>query len=281
MTCLAIIGTETSFGAALQDRLERDAPRSETTPNVVGIPTRAADQAEALFRTASDVIVCSEAAASSWTASKTPRAVDSTLLTLWRRLAAAAGTRLVYLSGDELFRGPWMFHEEDSTRYASGRPADDLLAAEQAVLADSRNLVIRTHLVDGAPGSLADRLRQAADSGTALSVSSGRYATPISVGRFARMLKQILATSISGILHLGGAERVSPWELVTRLARQQNLTAVRIVPETHPSPQERSLRCTRLRHELGLYPVPLKDTLKDLSGMPGERLPGERLLRAA
>lgn len=163
---------------------------------------------------------------------------------------AAAGTRLVHVSSDVIFDGlSGGYVEEDEPRpvHEYGRmkvEAERLVAA-----AHPEALVARTSLLYGGaePGP---QERLAAEGGTFF---VDEIRSPVQVGDLAEALLELARTDTAGILHLGGADDVSRYELALLLgADPARIQAGRTTPDRCPdvsldSSRARALLRTRLR----------------------------------
>ncbi len=71
---------------------------------------------------------------------------------------------------------------------------------------------------------------------------------------------------MTGYVNIAGAERTSPYQLVTQLAVNLECDTRRVVAKfSAEKPVERSLRCLRLQRELKQRSSLLKDTLEQLA----------------
>jgi dTDP-4-dehydrorhamnose reductase len=182
-----------------------------------------------------------------------------------RRLAdwaAAHGRRLVFTSTDLVFDGsrPWS-REED--------PAEPVLeygrtkrAAEPFVLAVPRGVVARISLLFGpsrhGPPSFFDRAWAVAGEGQPQAFFEDEFRTPLDYRTAAEILVRLAESEVTGILHVGGRERLSRFELMRRAAIARGLDAGLIrpnrradVPLPEPRPADVSLDTARLA---GLFP---------------------------
>jgi dTDP-4-dehydrorhamnose reductase len=178
-------------------------------------------------------------------------------------LAHEAGARMLFLSTDLVFDGEkGGYREEDQPAPLSvyGRTK---AAAEQAVLAVPRGLVLRVSLLFG-PGIVGrpyffDEQVTALREGRTLTLFSDEWRTPLSLATAARALRALVDSDIVGILHLGGPERMSRLEMGQRLAAYLGVDASAIqavlrtsVPAAEPRPCDTSLDSSRWR---SLFPA--------------------------
>jgi dTDP-4-dehydrorhamnose reductase len=137
-------------------------------------------------------------------------------------LAADAGARLVYVSTDMVFDG-------EHAPYREGDPPAPLsvygrskACAESALRAFSRTVIIRVSLLYGSSltdqPTLLDRQRRAILAGEPLTLFDDEWRTPLDLPTAARGLLAIAESDYTGILHLGGPERLARLEMGERLA---------------------------------------------------------------
>jgi dTDP-4-dehydrorhamnose reductase len=137
-------------------------------------------------------------------------------------LAQQVGAKLVYVSTDLVFDGrKGRYREQDLPAPLSvyGRTK---LEGEQAVLNLPRSAVVRVSLMFGPtrisrPGFFdqqLDRLR----GRQAVRLFVDEWRTPLSLRTAARTLLAVAQSDFEGLLHLGGPERMTRWEMGSRLA---------------------------------------------------------------
>jgi dTDP-4-dehydrorhamnose reductase len=191
------------------------------------------------------------------------------------RLCAGRGVRLVALSTDMVLGGEKPFSSETdapSPLLVYGRTK---LMAEAAVLASATDAtVLRVALVHGrghgarrtASEAIADALR----GGRRLRLFTDQHRTPVDPESVADAVDRILERGAAGLFHVGGAERLSRYELGIRVAALLGLPADRIDPVTQSEgrqgarrPADVSLDCSRARRELGFYPRALDEGVRE------------------
>jgi dTDP-4-dehydrorhamnose reductase len=175
--------------------------------------------------------------------------------------------RLIFTSTDLVFDGsrPWN-REHD--------PAEPVLSygqtkrsAELAVLSCPLGLVARLPLMFGPslcgkPGffdsAISDLCR-----GNPRTFFADEYRTPLDYGTAAMILTRLIPLEATGTLHVAGAERVSRFDLMRRLASAMRLDAALVlpglradVPGPEPRPGDVSLDTTRLAEILPAAPRP-------------------------
>ncbi|NEA40739.1 sugar nucleotide-binding protein [Streptomyces sp. SID11385] len=179
------------------------------------------------------------------------------------RLAQAAerhGVRLVHVSSDAVFSGALPAYEEHHapdpvTPYGAAKAA-----AETAVrLLAPGAVVARTSLVIGDAGhpSEHERLVHGLAAGRPGALWTDDVRCPVHVEDLAAALCELAVGDGAGVVHLGGAEALSRYELGTLLAVRDGLDAGALRAGTRPSgpsairlvpgPQTRRVVRTRLR----------------------------------
>jgi dTDP-4-dehydrorhamnose reductase len=276
MDSILVIGAETVVGANFcvhwSDRFEVHG-RSKARVQISGCqisrgPVDGSDAAALLADVKPCVVVlCTEASRSSWdvTAAEIPASLVETCIR-WARAAQAASAKLVMISSDAVFSGPWMFHDEESECFCPSQSAQTIRTAEAAILKNCPGALIARANPFGwspMPGGALESLLATIESRRAIAIDPIRHATPILATDLAELIEQAVATSMSGACHFAGAERVSPLGFAQRLAAQYGLPwlpARRSSALTEPpagfGAGECSLETKKLRTEL-CVPMPL------------------------
>jgi dTDP-4-dehydrorhamnose reductase len=177
-------------------------------------------------------------------------------------LVAAAGARLVYVSTDLVFDGERGGYREDDPPAPLSVYGRSKAAAEGAVLAVPVGAVVRVSLLFGPSftGRTAFFGEQVAAlrAGRTVTLFADERRTPLSLGVAARALLDVALSDFTGLLHLGGPERMSRLEMGQRLAAFLGVDPSAIVavkrdqvPAAEPRPRDTSLDSSRWR---GLFP---------------------------
>lgn len=264
---LLLTGASGLLGGYLRRELERtDAhvvawggPRS--APGMLSIDLADLDQVAAAFHAARPDVVLHAAALSSVAVAyrDPPRARQVNRLATERLAALAddAGARLVYVSTDLVFDG-------EGGAYREAEPARPLsvygrskLAAEPAVLAAS-GVVARVSLMYG-PGldgrrAFFDEQIDCLRSGRPLRLFVDEWRTPLALVTAAEALVGAAQSDFEGLLHLGGPERMSRYEMGSRLAKHLGCPQAQLTEATRdsveapePRPRDTSLDSTLWR----------------------------------
>ena len=184
-------------------------------------------------------------------------------------LAGAAretGARFIHISTDHLWRGDKPMLNEDEPVDPINVYARTKAEAERLVLdANPEALVARTNLFRrGHPWriSFSDWAERNLRSGETFNAFADTYFTPIEARLFAKFAIELAACSARGILHLAGAERLSKYEFVKRLAGRMSLDSSHVKPGCMadaklgaPRPMEMSLSTAKASALLG-RPMP-------------------------
>jgi dTDP-4-dehydrorhamnose reductase len=186
--------------------------------------------------------------------------------------------RIIALSTDLVFAGdraPYAEDDEPAPRLAYARTKYD---GERALLAeDPSAVVLRLPLMAGrGHGRRATATESAAwalRAGRALRLFTDQYRTPLDAESVAEAIERLLASAHTGTFHVGGAERVSRYEIGRRVAEAFALPLDLITPIRQgdlplaPRPADVSLASDRARAVLGWRPRPLADAIRE--GRPG------------
>jgi dTDP-4-dehydrorhamnose reductase len=178
-------------------------------------------------------------------------------------LAAGAGARLVYVSTDLVFDGQRGGYREDdppAPLSVYGRSKAD---AEAAVLAVPGGVVARVSLLfgpslSGRPAFFDEQVAALRAGRPPLTLFTDEWRTPLSLAAAAEALLEVAFSDFTGLLHLGGPERLSRLEMGQRLTAFLGADPSAIVavtrdqaPAAEPRPRDVSLDSSRWR---GLFP---------------------------
>jgi dTDP-4-dehydrorhamnose reductase len=175
-----------------------------------------------------------------------------------------AAVPLLFFSTDLVFDGRQGRYREEDPVHPLSVYAETKAVAEQIVLANPRNIVIRTSL-NGGSSPTGDRgfneeLRRAWQLGRRLSLFTDEFRCPIPAVETARAIWLLIQQPVGGIYHLAGSERLSRWEIGQLLAVRwpqlnPQIEPVSLVTYTGPTrPPDTSLDCSKIQ---GLLPYPL------------------------
>lgn len=176
--------------------------------------------------------------------------------------ARTAGARFIYISTDLVFDG-------SQGRYKEGDPPRPLsvyahtkLTGEAAVRELERGLVVRVAWLAGpkllgAPRFFDDLVRKLR-AGEPVTLFEDEFRSPLGLPTAAAALWDLALSDVAGLLHLGGPERLSRFEMGLQLARYLRVSESLVrpmrqaeLPAPEPRPADVSLNSSRWR---GLFP---------------------------
>jgi dTDP-4-dehydrorhamnose reductase len=190
------------------------------------------------------------------------------------RLCARLGLRLVALSTDLVFPGTRPGSREDDAPAPILHYARTKLDGERAVLREHPSAAVaRIALVigrgHGRRGSASEAIAWALRAGRPLRLYSDQYRTPVDPESVAAAAGALLRGSQTGLFHLGGPERVSRYELGTRVAAALGLDGALIEEARQadespqvPRPLDVSLDSSRAARELAYWPRGIDDAIR-------------------
>jgi dTDP-4-dehydrorhamnose reductase len=187
------------------------------------------------------------------------------------RAVARVGARLVHLSTDMVFDGEGAPYDEAATTSPLSVYGVTKRDAELEVLADDDAVVVRPSLLfgpsRGARPSFFDDLLEALRSGRPRTLFDDEWRTPLSLAAAAEGIAAIALSDVSGLLHLGGPERMSRHSMGIRLARHLGLSDASIVrgsrnraSSPEPRPRDLALDSSRFRR---LFPSPRRGDFEE------------------
>ncbi|MDX2199907.1 MAG: SDR family oxidoreductase [Phycisphaerae bacterium] len=173
--------------------------------------------------------------------------------------ARAGGARVAFSSTDMVFSGDAApYREADATRPLSVYGRTKALA-EEAVVAGG-GLVLRIPLLygvaaDGRPTTFSNQLA-ALRRGGELKLFTDEYRTPLWVEDAARIMIALASSTMTGVRHVAGPQRLSRAELVAAAAQAIGATHATLlpisrldIPAAEPRPADLSLDDALLRRE--------------------------------
>jgi dTDP-4-dehydrorhamnose reductase len=165
--------------------------------------------------------------------------------------------RLIFTSTDLVFDGSQPWNREDDRVAPVLEYGRTKQLAEQAVRLLPRGLVARVSLLFGPSRngreSYYDRIIAALHAGEAQTFFEDEFRTPLHFRVAADILSRLLDAEHSGVVHLGGAERLSRFALIQRIVRALGLNDTLVLANRQtdvtfdePRPADVSLDTTRL-----------------------------------
>jgi dTDP-4-dehydrorhamnose reductase len=228
----------------------------ELTDRVAVLRALADSDPDAVIHAAA--ISSAEAARRDRAGSETVNVGATQLLASW---AKEHDRRLVYTSTDLVFDGQKSWYKEDDPAHPVLVYGQTKYAAEQFVVAAPRGLVARLSLLYGPSRSrrqgFFDRAVASLRAGSPQAFFADEYRTPLDYSTAANLLIRLTELESTGTIHLGGPERLSRFELMSRAATALDIDPVLVLPNrradvasSEPRPADVSLDCSRLRRVL-------------------------------
>lgn len=190
-------------------------------------------------------------------------------------LARSDGIPMLFASTDLVFDGTQPPYGEDAPVNPLSVYGRTKAEAEPAVL-EAGGTVVRFPLLFG-PGregrtSFFDTMLNAVDRGAPLPLFDDEYRTPLDLASAASLLWALIEKPHPGIVHAGGPERMSRYEMGTRLAAYLGVSSSHLqkvprsaVPGLEPRPADTSMDSTLLARILPSLPSPTyEEALADL-----------------
>jgi dTDP-4-dehydrorhamnose reductase len=185
--------------------------------------------------------------------------------------AAARGIRFVFLSTDLVFDGKKGNYREDDVVNPLGIYPNTKALAEEAVLANRDQTVIRTSLNAGhsptGDRAFNEEMRKAFAAGKTLSLFEDEFRCPIPAEVTARAIWEIVGES--GIFHLCGAERLSRFQIGQLVAANHPELNPKIVPGTlkvykgSPRSPDTSMDCSKIQAKLSFELPKFSDWVRE------------------
>lgn len=192
-------------------------------------------------------------------------------------LCREAGIPCLFTSTDLVYNGSHPpYREDDPTSPVCVYGAQKVLAEEGMARACPDVTICRMPLMFGDPGPASSSfiqpmLRTLREGGT-LRLFTDEFRTPVSGTDAALGLLLVLRRGVSGVIHLGGRERVSRHAFGLLLAEAFGIRQARLapclrqdVPMPAPRPKDVSLDSSKA-FALGFDPAPLASSLAELAG---------------
>jgi dTDP-4-dehydrorhamnose reductase len=177
------------------------------------------------------------------------------------------GGRLLYTSSDLVFDGSSSWYREEDAPSPVMEYGRTKRAAELLVTAGARNLTVRVSLLYGrAPQGregFFDRAISSLRAGMPLRFFADEYRTPLDYATAAHALLRLATSGFTGLIHLGGFERLSRFELMREAAVALRIDPALVLPSSRldspmaePRPADTSLDTTRLKSRFPDLAIP-------------------------
>lgn len=271
MTRILVTGASGQLGAYLLRELglqavDLQAWSGSRLGTLFGVPLQPVDLTDsnqvtqALLETPPDAIIHTAALARVGDCERDPdraRRINTEATARLANLAEHIRARLVFVSTDLVFAGDSPPYPESAAPGPLTAYARTKVDAEKAVLGRPRAVVVRVSLLfgpsqNGQP-SFFDSQMAALRRGQPLTLFADEWRTPLALATAARALVEIALAEVTGILHLGGPERLSRMEMGQKLAAFLGVAEPPIVAASRlqagePRPADVSLDSSCWRH---------------------------------
>jgi dTDP-4-dehydrorhamnose reductase len=171
----------------------------------------------------------------------------------------------IFLSSGEVFDGRKGWYRESDEARPINVYGKTKLEAEQTVLQNPRHTVLRIVLTAGTSQngdrSFVEDMCRTARAGKDIVLYADEYRCPLPACVIARAVWELLDHGRSGLFHLGGAERLSRWDIGQALLPwhpELNGRLIQGSARTHagaPRPADLSLHCDKIQALLS-FPLP-------------------------
>lgn len=215
----------------LQGRADLSAWSGSSSGDLFGVPllpvalTNHQDIATAFAAARPDVVIHCAALARIADCHRDPeraRLVNVAATEVLVGLCSRARTRFVYVSTDLVFDGQRGRYREDDVPAPLSVYGRTKYAAEEHALTNPRGVVARVSLLYGPSlnghTSFFDEQTIALGTGRNLTLFTDEWRTPLHLRTAATALVELALSPVTGVLHIGGPERLSRYEMGVRLA---------------------------------------------------------------
>ena len=201
------------------------------------------------------------------------------------RSAAAIGARLVHISTDHLFSGtnPWTTESESPTPvnvYARTKFEGETSVREACPDA----LIVRTNFFGWGTSvrtSFSDWVLGRLRDGQDLNMFSDAYFTPVLINDMVDLILKLVDHEATGVINIGGADRISKYGFALELAREFGYSADRITPVSMDTidlnavrPKDMSFSSQKIESLLDTKMPALADSLARLKSLSVSGWPG-------
>jgi dTDP-4-dehydrorhamnose reductase len=173
-------------------------------------------------------------------------------------LAELAGEiPFIFLSSDQVFDGAKGWYVETDPVNPLNVYGETKAEAERLVLQNPRHSAIRLALNAGTSftgnRSFVEDMRNSVKDGASLTLFTDEFRCPLPAGMTARAIWELIEQERPGLYHLGGAERLSRWEIGQALTSWYPELVGQIRPGSvtayagAPRPPDLSMQCDKLQ----------------------------------
>jgi dTDP-4-dehydrorhamnose reductase len=192
--------------------------------------------------------------------------------------SARIGARVLYVSTDMVFDGERAPYDESAEPSPVSEYGRSKLEGERAALEASDALVVRLPLMYGMPAvqratTFVEQVRALRER-RPLKLFYDEFRTPLTLEDAAVCLVRAAHSDVTGVIHLGGPERLSRFEMGGLLAealgvRDPVISRVSRLEAASAEPRARDLSLTSARYTQVFGPAhfrPMKETLRAMFG---------------
>ena len=183
----------------------------------------------------------------------------------------AAEIPFLFLSSDQVFDGAQGWYVETDPVNPLNVYGETKAEAERIVRQNPRHSVIRLTLNAGTSStgdrSFVEEMRNSVKGGRPLTLFTDEFRCPLPAGMTARAIWELIDQDRPGLYHLGGAERLSRWEIGQVLTSWYQQLDGQIQPGSvaayagAPRPPDLSMQCDKLQDLLSFRLFGLREWL--------------------
>jgi dTDP-4-dehydrorhamnose reductase len=186
------------------------------------------------------------------------------------RLAKEINARFIFISTDQVFDGKNPPFSESSPTNPLNVYARHKLAAEQAVLSTVPNAVVaRSALIYGKAlhkkPTFTEMMYLNLKSAQPVKVFVDEYRTPVLVQNLAEAIWELSENRFCGVVHLGGSERITRYQMGEKMCDLFGLDKKLLVPVEMASLSLPAKRAADLSFDISLAQSLLKTTFDDVT----------------
>lgn len=186
-------------------------------------------------------------------------------------------SKLIYLSTNAVFEGNHPPYTEESERIPVNHYGLLKVKAEDLVINSGLNysivraiLMYGWHFSNGRLNPVTNWIRMLSE-GKTIQVVNDRYSQPLLADDCAKLIWKIISDNKAGIYHVSGADRVTLFDFANMTAEIFGFDKKLIkpvssssFPEIAPRPVDTSFSINKIKQELNIYPVGIKEGLENM-----------------
>ena len=169
------------------------------------------------------VVFCGNASRSSWDVGQATNFIDDNLAIPFAQTCAQLEIVFTMISSDAVFTGPWMSHDESSTKFNSLPNAKKIREIETQVLeTGDLTQVVRANAFgfspNDCPNGFAETMIDCLENKREVPLDFMRHTAPILATDLAELLVDCFSESVRGLVHFGTAQRTNPFQFAADVA---------------------------------------------------------------